>query len=155
MNLQLFPSKFIGPLSARCSHKEHDEILNKKVRAIVYSLPLATREKEDHKGLSSTGCSIRKLPQAILCDLFSHGIKKLEFLRRPLIPLRDPCASIVQPPSVAFGTKETYYSAARIFTTIFLTTLLPPGVILGRCASVGKKRKNDCGVAEDKGPSAT
>jgi len=102
MNLQLFPSKFIGPLSARCSHKEHDEILNKKVRAIVYSLPLATREKEDHKGLSSTGCSIRKLPQAILCDLFSHGIKKLEFFRRPLIPLRDPCASIVQPPSVAF-----------------------------------------------------
>jgi hypothetical protein len=47
MNLQLFPSKFIGPPSARCSHKEHDEILKKKARAIVYSLPLAARETED------------------------------------------------------------------------------------------------------------
>ncbi len=46
-----------------------------------------------------------------------------------------------------------FYPAYFTLITIFLTTLFPPGVMLGLCASDGKKMKNVPGVAEYNFPS--
>lgn len=46
----------------------------------------------------------------------------------------------VRPQLYRLAVETDCHSITFILITIFLTTLFPPGVMLGRCASEGKKR---------------